>query len=1069
MNNKNHDFLAKGGEMGSLIRAKDWSKTSLGEIETWPQSLRTTLGILMHSKFPMFLFWGPLHICFYNDAYRPSLGKEGKHPHILGEKGETAWPEIWDFVKQQLDLVLSKNESTWHEDKLLPIFRNGKVEEVYWTFSNSPVNDHQGNTVGVLVICNETTEKVNLHKKLKDTTERYRNSILQAPNAMCVFRGPNHVIEIINTLMLEIWERTEQQVIDKPVFEALPEARGQGLEDILQHVYSTGEKFTAYELPVKLSRKGQIEDTFINVTYEALRESNGEIYGITAIAADVTLQVLMRKAVEESEKRFRETIKQLPLGIGILRGPDLIIEMANPTYLQIIDKQEKEVLGRPVFDVVPEARETVYPLLSKVFTEGIPYHSDELKIVLNRYGKEEECYFNLVFHPIRGENNHVSGIIIASYEVTEEIKAKHLLTESENAFRKIVTESPIAMAIFRGKDHIIELANTTMMKTIWQKEEKDTLGKPLLEIFPELMNQKYPELLNDVIENGRTIRENESVAYVDIRGKLKKFYLDYEYTPLYEKDGAVSGIMVTVNDVTPKVKARRKLENAEERIRLAAEIAEIATWDLNLQTRKLIYTENILDIFGFEKNKKIIHQEIRGRIHPEDEIILQSAFEEALETSIYKYEARIIKPDNSIAWIKVHGKIFFDEFDEPAKMIGTVMDFTIEKEIQQVLLSNERKFRLLADSMPQMIWTSDTLGNLNYFNNTFYTYTGLSKEEIDENGWLQIVHPEDREENVNIWMESVKTGKDFLLIHRFRHHNGEFRWQLSRAIAQKDELGNIQMWVGTSTDIEDQKNFSTQLEEQIMERTTQLELKNRDLVNMNIELQSFAYISSHDLQEPLRKIQTFASRLSDLDEGNISAIAKTYLARIEVSAKKMQNLIQDLLTYSRTNSAERVFTKVKLDEIAEEVISDFSDRIEEKGARIEFKNLGEATLIQFQFRQLFHNIIGNALKFTKKGVAPVIKIETEKIKGSKIGTIVDFPEKMYLHLKISDNGIGFDPVYKERIFEVFQRLNTESEYSGTGIGLAIVKKIVENHKGIIMVFSEKDQGSVFNFYFPDLA
>jgi len=1067
MNTNNYEFLANGGEMGQLTRAKDWSKTEVGPEASWPQSLRTTLGILLNSKFPMFLFWGPNHICFYNDAYRPSLGNDGKHPSILGEKGADFWPEIWHFIKPLLDQVLIEGEATWHEDQLLPIYRNGKMEDVYWTFSYSPVKNDEGKINGVLVICNETTDKVKIRKKLEESSERYLNNILQAPNAMCIFRGEDYIIEIANKLMLEIWERKEEDVLHQPVFKALPEVTNQGLEEILKNVYTTGEKFTANELPVNLNRKGKPVINFINVTYEALKEADGTISGILAIANDVTLQVLSRTAVEESEKRFRNIVKQLPLGIGIFKGKDLIVEMANDTYLHIIDKKEEDVLGLPVFDSVPEAKETVFPLLKNVFETGVPYYTDELPVTLNRYNKQELGYFNLVFYPLK-EENAITGVIIVAYEVTEEVKARHLLTESEKAFRNIVMESPIAMAIFRGKDHIIEMANISMMRNIWQKEEKDTIGKPLLEVFPELENQKYPELLNEVVANGKTIRENEAIAYVDIKGKLKKFYLDYEYTSLLEKNGQASGVMVTVNDVTSKVKARKKVETAEERARLAAEIGEIATWDLDLQNKKLIYSDKILEIFGFEKNTKIVHQDIRSRVLPEDEHILVEAFENALLTGIYKYEARIQKTDNSISWIKVHGRIFFDENKDPTKMIGTLMDITDEKNSQEILMKNEAKFRLLADSMPQLIWTSDTLGNLNYFNETFYKYSGFSKEEIDKNGWLQIVHPDDREENVKLWMHSVKTGNDFLFVHRFKRYDGEYRWQLSRAIAQLDEKENIQMWVGSSTDIEDQKNFTNQLEEQIIERTTQLELKNRDLVNMNIELQSFAYISSHDLQEPLRKIQTFASRLSDLDEQNISANAKTYLARIEVSAKRMQNLIQDLLAYSRANSAERVFTTVNIDEIAEEVISDFSDRIEEKNAIVEYHNLGEATLIQFQFRQLLHNLVENALKFYRKGVPPRVEISSELVKGSSLPN-AEFKDKMYHHLQVADNGIGFDLAYKEKIFEVFQRLNTESEYRGTGIGLAIVKKIVENHKGIITVSSEKDKGSVFNIYIPDMS
>lgn len=806
MTKVSNDFMLKGGEMGALTRAKDWSKTAVGPVESWPQSLRTTLGILLNSKFPMFLFWGPEHICFYNDAYRPSLGNDGKHPFILGEKGAEFWPEIWDFIKPLIDQVLTEGEATWHEDQFLPIYRNGKMEDVYWTFSYSPVNNDSGKIDGVLVICNETTDKVKMFKKLEDSNTRYLNNILQTPSAMCVFRGPEFVVEIANERMLELWERENTDVQNKPIFEALPEARGQGLETILENVFTKGEKFEAHERLVKLSRDGKIKDVYINFVYEALKEP----------------------------------------------------------------------------------------------------------------------------------------------------------------------------------------------------------------------------------------------------------------------DGTISGIVALANDVTSQVDARKKLEDAEQRARLAAEIAEIVTWELNVPTQELMYSENLPALFGYKKNKKLTRPEILLQIHPDDLSILDKAYKAALKTSIYKYEARIIKPDNSIAWIKAHGKIFFAEDGEPIKMVGTIMDITDEKNSQQILMKSEEKFRLLADSMPQQIWTSDAMGNLNYFNRAVYTFSGLSEEQIAKEGWLQIVHADDRQLNINRWMEAIKTGNDFLLEHRFRRFDGEYRWQLSRAIAQKDEEGNIQMWVGTSTDIHDQKNFTNQLEKEVYERTEQLELKNKDLINMNIELQSFAYISSHDLQEPLRKIQTFASRLADLDDQNISAKAKTYLNRIEISAKRMQTLIQDLLAYSRTNSADRVFVKTNLDEIAEEIQSDFSERIEETNAIIDFDSLGEATVIPFQFRQLLHNLIGNSLKFSKKGEPPYIKVKANRIKGKEIKIPVTYPEKMYYQLTISDNGIGFDDAYKERIFEVFQRLNTESEFSGTGIGLAIVKKIVENHKGVITAHSEKGKGATFEIYLPEL-
>ncbi len=177
-------FLQGGGEMGKLIREKDWSANPVGEPGTWPQSLRITLGILLSSKFPMFLWWGKELTCFYNDAYRPSLGNEGKHPEILGQSAEKAWPEIWHIIKPLIDQVLAGDGATWSEDQLVPIYRNGHIEDVYWTFSYSPVKDEEGTINGVLVVCTETTNQVITLKKLADSEQQIRNLIKMASHEL---------------------------------------------------------------------------------------------------------------------------------------------------------------------------------------------------------------------------------------------------------------------------------------------------------------------------------------------------------------------------------------------------------------------------------------------------------------------------------------------------------------------------------------------------------------------------------------------------------------------------------------------------------------------------------------------------------------------------------------------------------------------------------------------------------------------------------------------------------------------------------------------------------------------
>lgn len=939
-------FLEGGGEMGRRIREKDWAITPLGIPETWPQSLRTSLSILLNSKFPMFLFWGTDLICFYNDAYRPSLGIEGKHPQMLGEKGEEHWREIWHIIKPLIDQVLAGGEATWSEDQLIPIYRNGKLEDVYWTFSYSPVKDESGKPAGVFVTCSETTPKIIVQKKLEDAERKLRTIIVQAPVAICVLGGENYITEIANEQALQILGRRETEVMHKPILEAIPELQSQGIKELLDDVYTTGNKFSASEHPMQLVRSNKMETAYINFSFEPLYDFEGKINRIMAVGTEVTQQALINKEIEASKTK--------------------------------------------------------------------------LDIVINA--------------------------------------------------------------------------------------------------------------------------------------------------------------------------------------------SELGTWELNLQTSEVKYSDRYIEILGWEKGTILTHQEILKRLHPDDLPIRALAFKEAMASGFLHYQSRIIWDDQSIHWIEGKGKVFYDQDNKPTNMIGTINDITEYKNSQKQLEESEKKFRLLADSMPQHIWTADTEGKLNYFNESVLNYSGKSNEALQADGWLEIVHPDDREKNIGLWIESISTGKAFMCEHRFRKYTGDYRWQLSRAIPQKDENGKIRMWVGTSTDIEEQKKFRDELEKQVKERTAELlqlneslkkseeryhlmveevqdyailylnregivenwntgaekikgykaseiigksfsnfyteedrkkklpftllnkaardgkavqegwrvrkdgtlfwasvvitavhnekkeiigyskvthdltakkeaddalkekgielELKNSELLKTNDELKSFTYISSHDLQEPLRKIQTFASLLLENEFSNLSNKGKEQFKRMQKSAERMQTLISDLLAYSRTNTSDRVFEDIELLEIIHEVENDLAEELQEKKAQIIKEGSCQIKLIPFQFRQLLQNLITNSLKFSSPDRMPVIKISCEINPKNALGNQFLNPEKNYFHITISDNGIGFDQQFSEKIFELFQRLHSKAEYEGTGIGLAIVKKIVDNHGGYIFATSARDKGARFDIYLP---
>ncbi len=919
-------FLSGGGEMGELTRNYDWAQTSLGAPDQWPQSLRTTLSILLNSKFPMFLWWGPELICFYNDAYRPSLGNNGKHPYALGKPGEEIWPEIWSIIKPLIDSVLLNGEATWSEDQLIPIYRNGRLEDVYWTFGYSPVYDEDVVPAGVLVTCTETTEKVKNLNRLNESKEQ--------------------LLFAIEAAELGTWDYNPFT-----------------------------NKFTA-------------------------------------------------------NNRLKEWFG-LP--------PETEIELQ--TALNAIAEKDRE----RVTAIIQRALD---------YSSGGNYHT-EYTIVNPVSGKE---IIVLAKGKTRfDEHNRADRFNGTLQDITEQVRARKKVEESEQRVRAIIENAPFPIGVYTGKEMRIAFANQSILD-IWGKGN-DVIGKRFTEILPELENQEVFEQLESVFTTGVPFYAKNQRIDLVVDGQLKPFYFNYSFTVLYDITGQVYGVMNTAADVTDLNIAKAKTEESEKRLSIVINASELGMWELNLKTGATHYSDRYLEILGYEKGAVLNHTQLLKHLHPEDRPHRDRAFEKAYQTGQLHFESRLVLNDHSIRWVAAKGKVFYNDEQEPVKLVGTIQDITEEKNYRNDLEEREQKFRLLADSMPQFVWTGDAAGNLNYFNQSVYKYSGLSPEQVHNEGWLQIVHPDEREKNVKSWMESVQTGNDFNFEHRFRRHDGEYRWQLSRAIAQRDAAGTIQMWVGTSTDIQDQKVFVNELERQVRERT-------RELEQMNSELKSFAYVSSHDLQEPLRKIQTFASRILERDIHNLSESGKNYFGRIQSAAKRMQALIEDLLAFTRVNSTERKFEYIHLGHIVNEVKAEFEETIQEKRAIVEFHEMCEANIIPFQFRQMMHNLIGNALKFTIPERLPHIIIKSEIAKGSRWPHEKLAPQKLYCHISISDNGIGFEPRFNKQIFEVFQRLHTKEQYEGTGIGLAIVKKIVENHSGAIRASGHLNKGARFDIYLP---
>jgi signal transduction histidine kinase len=299
--------------MRALCRALDWSTTALGPVATWSPSLRTIVQVILDSPTPMFLWWGPELTQIYNDAYRPSLGASGRHPQALGMRGRECWTDIWDAIGPQIEQVMTGGPPTWHEDQYLPIERNGRLEDVWWTYSYSAVRDDDGSIGGTLVVCQETTPRVRAEQERARLLhaldlERMRLATVfqQAPAFLAVLRGEHHVFELANDSYYQLVGH--RQLIGRPIADALPEVRDQGFFALLDQVLATGETFVGHEVSVLLARSpgSAPEERFVDFVYQALVEADGTRSGIAAHGYDVTEQVSARREVErllhESER-----------------------------------------------------------------------------------------------------------------------------------------------------------------------------------------------------------------------------------------------------------------------------------------------------------------------------------------------------------------------------------------------------------------------------------------------------------------------------------------------------------------------------------------------------------------------------------------------------------------------------------------------------------------------------------------------------------------------------------------------------------------------------------------------
>lgn len=415
-------------------------------------------------------------------------------------------------------------------------------------------------------------------------------------------------------------------------------------------------------------------------------------------------------------------------------------------------------------------------------------------------------------------------------------------------------------------------------------------------------------------------------------------------------------------------------------------------------------------------------------------------------------------PSGEVRHFRVNGKPFFDSKGAFLGYRGTGRDVTESEQTSGDLYTVKARLEHLLNTSPAMIYSFKATGNheATFASNNIKSRLGHEPEEFlaDPAFWTNHVHPEDIERLFADMDKLFKTGHH-VQEYRFRHKAGGYRWMRDELVLVEDADGNPLEVVGYWVDITDRKRA----EEAVQEYAERLERSNR-------ELQDFAYVASHDLQEPLRKIEAFGDRLKVKYSDSLGEDGQMYLERMQSAAKRMRSLINALLSYSRVTTKAQPFEPLDLTAVAKDAVSDLQVRIESAKARVEIGDMPTIDADRTQFHQLLLNLIGNSLKFCREDRTPVVTVSAEICGRDGAHAHLADPEDVWCKISIADNGIGFDPKYVDKIFNMFQRLHGRGEYEGTGIGLATCRKIVERHGGTITAKTVPGEGATFIVLVP---
>lgn len=896
---------------------------------------------------------------------------------------------------------------------------------------------------------------------------------------------PQFTIAGVSNDYLDLIQKTREELVGKGIFESFPANRNNpddngesnlraSFQEVINQKKRSSISIHRYDV---LNSEGKYEERHWKVFNTPIEDNKGALKYIIHNVEEITYEIKWKKQETYiKEVQIRNSLfMQAPVAIQILRGPDLIVEFANELTLELWGKGS-DVIGKPLHLILPELiPQGLIELIQKVYRTGIPYEAYEVGVFIERDGKSEESFFNFVYQPFYELGNEkLDGVLIFASEVSDKVAAKKELRQRQKENQELVSiveasHEFVGMSLPNGE---ITYLNQAALEMLGWTDYKGMFIKDC--IYPD-DQEKSEKLLPLLFQNKAFSQE---IRFVNEK-TTEPFWMRWNgFTINDPVSGEVTGLATVSPNIHELKQTEQSLRESELRFRKLADESPIFVFITKADEHASIiyWNKTWLDYTG-QTMEEALGRAWNDIIHPDDiPLVFEHYIPAYSRHKEYLIPAiRVKKFDGSYRWHSFKGNprysdgvfvgyvgVGFDIHDQKVyenvitqseiELKNKVAERTEALQSQKLLLDNILANSSNGISVTEMV--RDENGNVIdattiLANDSAIKLTGLPKE-IYLSKTAREIDPDILESPYGLLcLKTLKEGEPGIIQYFLEHTR---KW-LELTISKMDDEHLIHIF----TDVTPIKESQIQLERTVEE-----------LRKSNQNLEEFAYAASHDLKEPIRKIHFFSDRIKTTLGDRMNEEEKRSFERMELASRRMNSLIDDLLTYSKISIKPAILEPVDLNQLVDQVLSDLDLEIDQKSASIKIDKLITIQGHHRQLQQAFQNLLSNSLKYGRTGVQIEIHIRHKQISGRDTGLTLSSlqNESLYHLIEIEDNGIGFDPEDSERIFNVFTRLHGNSEFKGTGVGLSIVRKVIENHHGIITAKGEPGRGSIFSIYFP---